>query len=204
MSRKKASTKSSMKPCPVCLRNNRLDTAYTHSRSSNSLCPFNKMTRRQQLQQEIGRTTTVCRKIGLNSLISIDDDDRKQLLLGRRNELVGYVRDVVVKAPLFLTYYMYSKLNDQGVIRKQVFTKAFFYALFQLITSTNITINNIIGQQLAVDIQQSYRRLNPTDTQTRSFSVAKIHGNNGYSDVISSTLDKYSMLLDLSIELKVM
>ncbi|KAI8086484.1 uncharacterized protein BX664DRAFT_158490 [Halteromyces radiatus] len=189
--RKQSSSKHSLTPCPVCLEKRRFDTAYSHSRSTSKLCPFRQPSRKERLRQQVGQTMTVCRKIGLNSLLSIDNPDHKQLLIDRLNDVATYARDVIVKLHLFITYFVYHKLNDGEIINKQIFTKSFFYSVFQIVTGGTITTNNTIDHHLAEEIRRQYNSMNPTEAQVQRFKVKKIHGGNGYSEVISSLLDQY-------------
>ncbi|KAG0165284.1 hypothetical protein DFQ30_008651 [Apophysomyces sp. BC1015] len=61
-----------------------------------------------------------------------------------------------------------------------------------------ITINNTINQQLATSMQHSYNQL--TVYRLQEFQVPKIHGGTAYTEIISSTMDKYSTALVNRIE----
>ncbi|KAI8081759.1 uncharacterized protein BX664DRAFT_200379 [Halteromyces radiatus] len=187
--RKVMGQKKSIKPCQECLRNDRFDTAYTHSRTTSRLCPFHGATRLQLVQQRVGRTSTVCRKIGLKTILNVDVSDQQRVLDGI-NDVVSYVRNIIIKSHLFITFYVYNCLTNHTPITKQLFTKSFFYAVFQQISGATITVNNTIDQRLALAIRDSYHQLNQTPARIESFGEQQIHGKR-YSDVVSSAMDHY-------------
>ncbi|KAI8329639.1 hypothetical protein BC941DRAFT_194532 [Chlamydoabsidia padenii] len=224
--RKSLSSKKSLKPCTACINHNRLDTAYSHTRTTNSLCPVPYMLAQQQQQQQQQQehqeehqeehqqghqqeqeqqqqqgqqqqrpTTTITRKIGLRSVLNIDNLNNHERILNGINEVVVFIRYIVIKAHLFVTYFVYSNLDNGRPVPKQLFTKSFFYAVYQLIIGGKISVNNTISQQLATKIHHSNQQMNPTADRMAVFNVQKIHGGIAYSHCTATIFDHYATLL---------
>ncbi|KAI8330221.1 hypothetical protein BC941DRAFT_456901 [Chlamydoabsidia padenii] len=121
--RTKAATDISIRKCPHCVREGYYTTDEHHSRSTSNKCEYAKRLRAQKVKdrEEVEEARTVCgeppapiqgtdivtRKIGQKSLLHLEPA-RRGNLTGGINNMVGYIRNVVIKAHLFMTYYVYD------------------------------------------------------------------------------------------------
>lgn len=149
-----ASTANSIKPCPTCANQGVISLDY--SRSSNKKCPFHRQSRLKQLKDDIGATTRVVRKIGLNSLNNMENQDDKISFINAINVAVEYIRNIIIKQHLFIMYYVYSKLTNGEFLSRSIYNFSFFYSTFQLITQNKFTRNNVVNGHFAGDLQKVF------------------------------------------------
>ncbi|CAO3644095.1 unnamed protein product [Cunninghamella blakesleeana] len=123
------------------------------------------------------------RKIGLQLVINIQDDVHKEEFVNGVNDVVEYNRDVIIKIHPFINYYLYNKLSNGQPTPRSLYTQSFFYAVFQLITTENITFSNTIKGKFLNDIQVIF---NQYKTMHDDVKEPLTHGGKSYDCVLAS------------------
>ncbi|CAO3642418.1 unnamed protein product [Cunninghamella blakesleeana] len=186
--RQEASSSRSLKHCPTCVKEGRFDDAATHSRISSTRCPFHRRRRLQMVREEYGKTIKVTRKIGLEALLNLNQND-SNALINSINEVVSYVRDIIIKSHLFINYYIYYRLNTNQPISKVVFTQSFFHSVFQLIVGRQVTVNNTIKLAFSQELVQMF---NMYTNEFNGTLVEPIHGHTIYGNIMTTVTNDYA------------
>lgn len=85
------------------------------------------MTHVKQLQVLLGDNATSCtRKIKLETIIR---EEYKQVISSKIQTVSEQVRNIMIRAQLFVNYYTISHSN--GIVDKKVFSRNFWYAITQ-------------------------------------------------------------------------
>ncbi|CAO3633625.1 unnamed protein product [Cunninghamella blakesleeana] len=186
--RQEASSSRSLKHCPTCVKEGRFDDAATYSRISSPRCPFHRRRRLQMIREEHGKTIKVTRKIGLEALLNLNQND-SNTLVNSINVVVSYVRDIIIESHLFINYYIYYHLNTNQPISKVVFTQSFFHSVFQLIVGRQVTVNNTIKLAFSQELTQIF------NMYTNDFNgtlVEPIHGHTIYGHIMATVTNDYA------------
>ncbi|CAO3609169.1 unnamed protein product [Cunninghamella blakesleeana] len=140
------------------------------------------------IREEHGKNIKVTRKIGLEALLNLNQND-SNTLINSINEVVSYVRDIIIKSHLFINYYIYYHLNTNQPISKVVFTQSFFHSVFQLIVGRQVTVNNTIKLAFSQELTQIF------NMYTNNFNgtlVEPIHGHTIYGHIMATVTNDYA------------
>lgn len=101
-----------------------------HNSARSKACSNYKPTKAEELQVLLGDNATCCtRKIKLKTIIR---EEYKQVMSSKIQTVSEQVRNIMIRAQLFVNYYLISHSNNRAVDKK-VFTQNFWYAITQLV-----------------------------------------------------------------------
>jgi hypothetical protein len=97
-----------------------------HKSSRSKACPNHKLTKTEEIQGFLGNhTTSVTRKINLDTILR---PEYKTVILNKVQTVSEHVRNVMIRAQLFVNYYIITHSNQ--TVDKKLFTQNFWYAIY--------------------------------------------------------------------------
>ncbi|KAI8388296.1 uncharacterized protein BYT42DRAFT_229616 [Radiomyces spectabilis] len=110
-----------------------------HGSNSSNLCPDHKPSKKQIIEAQYGgKAETFIRKTKLTMILK---SEHRQVL-NVIHQVVDFNRTVVIKASLFVIYYLQRKLASHQVLSPVIFQQVFFYSVFQLLLTGDISSKN--------------------------------------------------------------
>lgn len=152
--------------------------AQGHSTKRNKECPNHNLSLEELLTRDLGRYERYTVSITMDSFIKVNED-----IQPARNKIIllsSFLREVVLKAQLFINYYILQGVSD---LSTDLFDQTFWYRVCRVIYG-RLTIENLQGYYPRLQhIQTVYEELIQADGVNLTVNL---NGLQNYGIVISS------------------
>jgi hypothetical protein len=120
-----------------------------HTSTRSPKCPDHKPNKKEQIEQLIGNSKTVTRKIKLDSILK---EDYKNIVKDKVVKIIEDIRNIIIRCQIFVNYYIICH-SDEGVDNSFFKHQNCWYSISQLVIGK--MPKNIKG--LPQDLLESWR-----------------------------------------------